>query len=51
MATVKFLYRSTKDISPITLRLTFTPTAEGKTIMIEEKTRISVGKVMVGWLM
>ena len=42
MATVKFLYRSTKDIGPITLRLTFTPTPEGKTIMIEEKTRITI---------
>src|SRR6056300_1216782 len=44
MATVKFLYRSTKDIGPITLRFTYTPSGEGKTTMIEEKTRITITK-------
>jgi len=44
MATVKFLYRSTKDIGPITLRFTYTPSGEGKSTMVEEKTRITITK-------
>jgi integrase len=44
MATVKFLYRSTKDIAPITLRLTYTNPENHKTVMIEGKTKITITK-------
>ena len=44
MATVKFLYRSTKKTGPITLRFTYTRASDGKTKMIEAKTRIIINK-------
>ena len=42
MATVKFLYRSTRDIAPITLRLSFR--IELKDHVLESKTQITCGK-------
>ena len=42
MATVKFLYRSTKEIAPLTLRLSFR--RDGKDFVFESKTPIVVSK-------